>query len=414
MTIPGDLTAILNSFWQAAALAGLVWLALKWTSVNAATRHVIWWVALAVIVLLPVTPQIAIQRSRQAASTSLHGNNSVPDLQLLPAKVDEAPAILTLPEQPSEKWPLAIVALWAVVLLYRLARMLQGFRHLRGLKQSAAILDLPFPNVGRRARVLVSSDIASPMAVGFLHPAVLLPEDLSGRIGNAELDQIVLHEAAHLARLDDWSNLAARVLGALLCLHPVARWILRRIEFEREAACDDWVVARTGAVILYAESLAHMVEIRSERGGLRRAEDALASGVFGRGSRIGDRIELLLRYGREFSPRVSSMHVASVAFALCCLAAAGSLAPRWIAFAKVPTIQHPAVPVTVGPPPPPPAPLTRKQPEPQPLLVAQAAASAPKAPPALEFEVASIRPATFPSPEWAAGFMPRPRRAASA
>jgi uncharacterized protein (TIGR03435 family) len=63
------------------------------------------------------------------------------------------------------------------------------------------------------------------------------------------------------------------------------------------------------------------------------SRELLAVGLGGRGS-LGNRIELLLKRGREFSPRVSPLRLtASVGCLLMCVAA-GSLAPRWIAFAQ--------------------------------------------------------------------------------
>jgi uncharacterized protein (TIGR03435 family) len=65
-----------------------------------------------------------------------------------------------------------------------------------------------------------------------------------------------------------------------------------------------------------------------------RTEELLALGLFDRGSRLGERIEMLLARGREFSARASGARVAVSVAALLGLAAAGSLAPRWIAFAQ--------------------------------------------------------------------------------
>ncbi len=144
------------------------------------------------------------------------------------------------------------------------------------------------------------------------------------------MEHVLLHETAHIARSDDWSNLLARLLGAALALHPVAWWILRQIEREREIACDDWVVARTGSARSYAQSLARMSELRRAK-----AEgEALASGIFGGGSRLGERIEMLLERGRVFSPGASASRVAASAILLLGCVVAGSLAPRWIAFAQ--------------------------------------------------------------------------------
>ncbi len=63
------------------------------------------------------------------------------------------------------------------------------------------------------------------------------------------------------------------------------------------------------------------------------SRELLAVGIFGRTS-LGDRMELLLKRGREFSPRVSPVRLAaSVAGLLMCVIA-GSLAPRLIAFTQ--------------------------------------------------------------------------------
>jgi uncharacterized protein (TIGR03435 family) len=62
--------------------------------------------------------------------------------------------------------------------------------------------------------------------------------------------------------------------------------------------------------------------------------ELLAVGVFGRGSRVGNRIETLLQGGRTFSPRASLARVAASTAALAGLVIAASFAPRWIALAQ--------------------------------------------------------------------------------
>jgi len=70
-----------------------------------------------------------------------------------------------------------------------------------------------------------------------------------------------------------------------------------------------------------------------------RTEELLALGVFGRGSRLRERIEMLLLRGRDFSSRVSKGRLAVGAAALLGCVVAGSLAPRWIAFAQQPAFE---------------------------------------------------------------------------
>lgn len=69
-------------------------------------------------------------------------------------------------------------------------------------------------------------------------------------------------------------------------------------------------------------------------------EELLALGVFGRASRLRERVEMLLRIetqlkrGRDFSPRTSMGGVAVSAVMLLGCVIGGSLAPHWIAFAQ--------------------------------------------------------------------------------
>src|SRR5262249_5338103 len=116
---------------------------------------------------------------------------------------------------------------------------------------------------------------------------------------------VLLHELAHVARHDDWTNLLGRFMTAVFGWHPVAAWILKRIEREREIACDDWVVAMTGEPRPYAASLTRLFEVCAVR---RR--QMLATGMADRASHLGERIETLLRRGREFAPHVSFTRVA--------------------------------------------------------------------------------------------------------
>jgi hypothetical protein len=143
-----------------------------------------------------------------------------------------------------------------------------------------------------------------------------------------ELEHVLLHELAHLARRDDWSNLLTRFAWAICALHPVAAFVLRQIDRERELACDDWVVSTTGAARSYAESLARLFELCTNQRGI-----LLASGIAD-GSQLGDRIALLLRRGREFTPGTSVFRVGLCSAVLLLFVIAASRAPAWVVLAQ--------------------------------------------------------------------------------
>lgn len=62
--------------------------------------------------------------------------------------------------------------------------------------------------------------------------------------------------------------------------------------------------------------------------------EMLAVGILGRESRLGERIETLLRRGRTFTARASTAAFIASSMALAGLMIAGSFAPGWIAFAQ--------------------------------------------------------------------------------
>jgi bla regulator protein blaR1 len=350
------LETFLNTLWQTAAIALLAWAALRWTPrVNAATREAVWWAVLAFVVLLPVMRGVPAQRPipRDVSSASV------------PAPFDRAPGPVTKesvrrdsPSQvvlPNGSWPTLFLVLWCAFCLAQCARLACSYLHLRRLKHSGrpaspeqqASFDAWILTCGirRPVRLLISNRVPMPVAVGFQHPAVLLPETLLAHLSAAELDHVQLHELAHIARRDDWTNLLARLAWAVLALHPVAACVLRQIDRQRELACDDWVVAATGAARPYAASLARLFDLCVSR---RRA--LLASGIADGGSQLGDRIALLLRRGREFSPHASALRVSVCTAALLILVVAGSRAPAWIAFAQAQApISHPEARATGEP-----------------------------------------------------------------
>jgi beta-lactamase regulating signal transducer with metallopeptidase domain len=108
----------------------------------------------------------------------------------------------------------------------------------------------------RRLSVAICDRIASPILVGILRPAILLPPAVLTGFSVEQVEMVLLHELAHLRRLDNLVNLLQWIVEALLFFHPMVWQVSAWVRMEREAACDDFVLARTGKPILYARSLA--------------------------------------------------------------------------------------------------------------------------------------------------------------
>jgi beta-lactamase regulating signal transducer with metallopeptidase domain len=299
------LAALLNTLWYAGAIVALTWLGLRfWQRVNAATRYWVWTAVLVSLLALPFVPSL-VRQARAALAVRPQATAAGQPLATVPGspvKTRElAPITLTVNAGAgSNSWPLWLLAAWMIAAGWQLTRLVRGISSVyrlkaraicshgtscvpwafpffrgkpptrRGLAQTVVFDGLRFSegkrqnngSLQRAVQVLTSGEIASPVAVGFIHPAVVIPPGLLERLEEGERQDVLLHELAHLARYDDWMALATHALGALLFLHPLAAIVLGRIEREREMACDDFVVARTGSARNYARSLARLHDLR--------------------------------------------------------------------------------------------------------------------------------------------------------
>ncbi len=303
--------ATLNGWWQGIALTLLVSLVLREARrINAATKVAIWQITLAVVILLPAALWIAARTpAKYPEAAHVASPTAVEQRATLPAAVNTnavwAPQVQPPLVEVSDRHPLELLFAVALFLaLVQWVRLLFGsfwvFRLKRSARPSAiANVDLS----GRNARVLLSDKVGMPMAVGYRHPAILLPSALPAKLTAEELNYVLLHESAHLRRHDDWMTLAESAIRAVFCFQPAVYWILAQIRREREIACDDHVLAQAGAATSYAGALARLAEI----GSCGRVP-LLATGA-GRTKQIFARLETLLDCGRNRLPQVSGTAV---------------------------------------------------------------------------------------------------------
>jgi uncharacterized protein YjbI with pentapeptide repeats len=153
---------------------------------------------------------------------------------------------------------------------------------------------------GRDVRICVSDKIEVPVAVGLFDAMILMPKHLLDELSQEEIDQISLHELAHLRRGDDWTNGLQRIVQALFFFNPAILWMAQQMDLEREVACDDWVLLQTKDVRPYAFCLTKMAEVTAW------PHRALAApGVFVTRKSLSIRVERLLRGGRDIRTSVT-------------------------------------------------------------------------------------------------------------
>jgi len=96
----------------------------------------------------------------------------------------------------------------------------------------------------RLPRVVLSHRVLCPAVFGLFKPVLLVPEDQVGHMSPTDARHILLHELAHIKRLDLWSHGAYMLLLMVYWFNPLLWFMRRHLQNLRELCCDA-TVART-------------------------------------------------------------------------------------------------------------------------------------------------------------------------
>lgn len=228
-------------------------------------------------------------------------------------------------------WMALLLGGWAVGLGFGLGRAGLDLARMRALVREA-VYDPSAPQalrsrrmarqlgIRRPVRLLFSERLSVPVTWGVLRPVVVLP--IEAWDWDTEKSRIVLlHELAHVRRLD-W--LSWGLMEAARCLwwfHPLEWLCRRRLRVEQERACDDVVLLGGIRPTDYA---AILVEFARGVSRMDSSSTARAAIAMARPSTLGDRIETILAAGSRtlrLERRTAALLAAAVAALVIPLAA---------------------------------------------------------------------------------------------
>lgn len=290
---------------------------------NSRTRFVIWFCTLLAIVALPFL----------AGSSFM-----APHLRALPPAYARGQIMI------SSSWAFFLFVAWAVGSGFFLLRLSIGLWHVRRYRRNCSDLDPVslHPEIARilrdfgsrrRVNLSLSNTAAVPAAIGFFQPAIVFPAWLLPRLSTEEIKLILLHELAHLRRWDDWTNVAQKIVKAVLFFHPAVWWIEHRLTLEREMACDDMVLAQAASPRAYASSLISFAE--KLQGGRALA---LAQTLVGRMRQMSPRLVQILDEKQPRSTRLSRPVLGLSASVLAIVLGAVPYTPQIVAFRPQPAL----------------------------------------------------------------------------
>jgi len=333
---------LFNGLWQGGLIALAVWAILRvFPNANASTRYAAWSAALLAVLVVPLIttlPRVSAEYATTKATIGSPVQTHVAHVAVpaTPVKAAHATTASAFPSTTvaaaSAPWTpphfsvpawlaVGVFAIWGLAALASFVRLVVSLVQLEGLKRDALPLGVEYRDLmarwtgaskgSREIRLCVSHAIEVPVAVGLFDAMILLPQHLLDRLESSEIDQISLHELAHLRRADDWTNGLQRIAQALLFFNPAVAFVAHQMDLEREVACDDWVLAVTKDVRPYAFCLTKMAEVTAWP-----HRPLAAPGVFANRKSISIRIERLLAakraIGSALAPGASSAVLAAL------------------------------------------------------------------------------------------------------
>jgi len=277
--------------WQSVVLAGAVYfVTLCLRGVSAAVRFWLWMlVPLRLLVMplitvsLPLLPAVTQPASSDikpvsaealiAEPAAFRAIETVPvaeEFEPMPTAMEKADVVST------RIWPNVwafMMGGWLAGIAFWSARLIRGWCRIRNIAGGAAeIREAQVLALGQKAatmlgvrrvpRVLVTEKSVSPFLSGVLRPVLVIPAGLVGEVRGEALLAVFAHEFAHLRRQDPLVGWVLAICEAIYFFHPVLHFVKHQILFERERACDDWVVATSKTKrSIYANALISAADV---------------------------------------------------------------------------------------------------------------------------------------------------------
>ena len=255
---------LIHFLWQGLALAALLYLVLPLCR-SATARHDCAFGTLILMGLAPIATFLIIHANNDGSAALITASAPLPG--------DSIAASGTI-ARTAFPWTAWLVALWLGGVAVLSIRADGGWLLVRTWRSRDTV---PFPDdllarcrglqrrlsLTRQVQFLQSRRVSVPMVIGLLKPVLLVPVSAVTGMPPQQLDALILHELAHIVRLDPFVNVVQIAVETILFYHPAVWWVGRVVRAEREHCCDDAAVSACGDVATYVEALISLESGRS-------------------------------------------------------------------------------------------------------------------------------------------------------
>ena len=160
----------------------------------------------------------------------------------------------------------SFILLWLVFFMAKCMKTFSGLYYINRLKKCQVY---PPPEQWRQVTkrlsralgihqpvvLLESRRVNVPVTIGFLKATILIPIGLLANLPPEQVEAVLLHKLAHIRRKDYLVNLLQTFAETILFFNPAVCWMSALIRQEREACCDDMVLAHLPHKKPYLEAL---------------------------------------------------------------------------------------------------------------------------------------------------------------
>jgi TonB family protein len=276
------LSYLFNALWQIPLVFPAAWLVARMLRrAGPRIEHRVWVTALLLQIVLPACNlRIAALWHALVGLFQSTGATNAGAIRIAFGPATAAGSTLQLPFA----FEAGILVAWICCVFYFAGRLAWGLAQTRTLARAAMPITLTADTALRWSRycrrlgittpppaIAASPHGIGPVTVGLSRGVVLIPPGFLESIPAADLDAVLAHELAHVARRDFLKNLVYGLVSLPIAWHPLAGRARARLGETRELVCDVAAVDAIAADVVvgrkqYAQSLLRIAALLAGRG----------------------------------------------------------------------------------------------------------------------------------------------------